>query len=95
VNVAVPLVFVAYAGIAIALGRWPSTVGAMIVAWLLWRQHRRARFAAYIFLSMLTVRAVVTRTWPLALFALVLIAALQLPGAHRLWPRLRWGRPRS
>ena len=83
----------AYAVIAATLGWWPSTIGALIVAWLLWRRHARARFGAYVFLSILTVRAFLTGVWPLALFALALIGVLQLPVAREVWPRLTWGRP--
>jgi hypothetical protein len=89
----VPLVLVGYSVVAARLGWWPSTIGALIVAWLLWRQHTRARFAAYVFLSILTVRAVLTGVWPLAVFALALIGVLQLPAARRAWPRLTRGRP--
>lgn len=88
-----PLLLVGYSVAAAALGWWPSTIGALVVAWLLWRRHVRARFAAYVFLSILTVRAVVTAVWPLAVFALALIGLLQAPAARRLWPRLTWGRP--
>jgi hypothetical protein len=42
---------------------------------------------------MMTVRAVLTVSWPLGVFALGAIAALQLPAAHRAWPRLTWTRP--
>lgn len=92
-SVVAPLLLAAYAGVAVALGWWPSALGAALVAGLLWRRHPRARFAAYIFLSVLTVRALLTGTWPLALFALAMIGLLQLPAARRAWPRLTWGRP--
>jgi hypothetical protein len=88
-----PLVLLGYAGVAVTFGWWPSAIGATIVAWLLWRQHARARFAAYVFLSIMTVRAVVTGLWPLALFAAAFIGLLQLPAARSIWPRLTWGRP--
>jgi hypothetical protein len=81
----------AYAAIALSLGWWPSALAAPIVAWLLWRRHRRARFAAYVFFSM--VRAIVTASWPLTAFALGALGALQLPAARRAWPRLTRGRP--
>ena len=83
------LVLVAYTVFALTRGWWPSAVGAPIVAWLLWRCHRRARFAAYIFFSVMIARALLTSAWCLALFALVMIGALQLPAAQRAWPRLR------
>ena len=44
---------VAYAAIAITRRWWPSVITAPIVAVLLWRRHPRARFAAYIFFTVL------------------------------------------
>jgi hypothetical protein len=86
-------VLLAYAAVAIAKAWWPSAIMAPLLAWLLWQRHRRARFAAYVFFSAMTARAIFTATWPLALFALGAIGALQLPGARRAWPRLTRGRP--
>jgi hypothetical protein len=93
VRILLPASLVAYAGIAVMNRWWPSAVFAPIVAWLLWRCDRRARFAAYIFFSVMLVRAAVAVSWPLAVFALVAVGALQLPGARRAWPRLTPGRP--
>jgi len=93
----VPIAFVAallvYAAIALVVGWWPSALVAPIVAWLLWRRHRRARFTAYVFFSVMMARAVFIASWPLAAFALGAIGALQLPAARRAWPRLTRGRP--
>ena len=91
--VVLPAVLVIYAGIAALHGWWPSTIFAPIVAWLLWRRHPRGRFAAYIFFSVMAARAFFIGSWPLALFALAAIGALQLPAARRAWPRLTRGRP--
>ena len=92
-----PLAFAAallvYTAVAITQHWWPSAVMAPVLAWLLGRRHRRARFAAYIFFSVMTARAAITRSWPLALFALAAIAVLQLPASRRAWPRLTRGRP--
>ena len=93
VRIALPAALLVYALVALALGWWPSAVAAPVVAWLLWRRHGRARFGAYIFLSVLTARALLSGSWPLALFAIGAIVLLQLPAAHRVWPRLTWGRP--
>jgi hypothetical protein len=93
VRIALPAALLVYALVAASLGWWPSVVVAPVVAWLLWRRHPRARFAAYIFLSVLTARGLLSDAWPLTLFALGAIVALQLPAAHRVWPRLTWGRP--
>ena len=90
---AVAAVLLAYTAGALAKSWWPSACVAPILAWLLWRRHRRARFAAYIFFSVMTARAAITRSWPLALFALAAIAVLQLPASRRAWPRLTRGRP--
>jgi hypothetical protein len=68
-------------------------VFAPLLAWLLWRRHPRARFAAYVFFSVMTARALFVGWWPLALLAIAAIGALQLPAARRAWPRLTRGRP--
>jgi hypothetical protein len=88
VAIVLPLALVAYAGVAATLGWWPSAVIAPAVAWLLWRRHARARFTAYVFFSVMTARALFIASWPLALFALGAIGALQLPSARRAWPRI-------
>jgi hypothetical protein len=41
----------------------------------------------------MTARALLTGSWPLALFALGMIGVLQLPAARRAWPRLTRGQP--
>jgi hypothetical protein len=93
----VPLAFavglLAYCVVALAHGWWLSAGGAPIVAWLMWRRHRRARFAAYIFFSALAARSVLIESWPLGVFALVAVVLLQLPAARRAWPRLTPGQP--
>jgi hypothetical protein len=93
VTIALPLALLAYAAVALAMRWWLSAAVAPVVAWLLWRRHPRARFTAYVYFSVLTARAVLIGSWPLALFALGAIAALQLPAARRAWPRLTRGRP--
>ena len=93
VRVSLPGALVLYAAVAAIVGWWPSALAAPLVAWLLWHRHARARFAAYIFLSVLAARGLLAHTWPLAAFAVAAIVMLQLPAAHRVWPRLTWGRP--
>ena len=88
-----PAVLCAYTIVALAQHWWPSAAVAPCIAWLLWRRHRRARFAAYVFFSVMTARAALTGSWPLGLFALGMIGALQLPAAQRAWPRLTRGQP--
>lgn len=90
-----PIALVAYAGLALAGGRWLPGVAAPLVAWLLWRRHARARFAAYVLLSVVIARAVLAGDWWLASAGLVVILALQTPAAARVWPRLRPGLRRS
>jgi CDP-diglyceride synthetase len=93
VPILLPAALLAYAAVALVHGWWLSALIAPLVAWLLWRRHRRARFTAYVFFSVLTARALLVASWPLALFALGAIGALQLPAARRAWPRLTRGRP--
>ena len=56
---------------------------------LLWRRHPRARFAAYVFLTLETGRGVHLRHWDAVWFALAWIALLQLPSARRYAPSVR------
>lgn len=99
--VVVPILAVAllaYAGVALGWTRWwISGTAAPGIAWLLWSRHRRARFAAYVFFSAVTLRGLATRSWTSVLFAAIGIALLQLPSARRVWPRLRpgWGAGRG
>ena len=87
-SIALPVALLVYAVVALMVGWWPSAVVAPVVAWLLWRRHARARFTAYVFFSVMTARALLIASWPLALFALGAIGVLQLPAARRAWPRL-------
>ena len=89
--VLLPVALVVYAAVAGTHGWWLSAAIAPLVAWLLWRRHTRARFTAYVFFSVMTARALIIMSWPLALFALGAIGALQLPAARRAWPRLTRG----
>lgn len=86
---------VVYAGVAALAGWWLSALAAPVVAWLLWRRHPRARFAAYLLLSAVAVRAAATAAWPMLAFALAAIAVLQTRAAARAWPRLAPGRTRA
>ena len=62
---------------------------APYVAWLVWRRHPRARFAAYMFLTHETVRGVHFRRWDGVAVAILWVLALQLPAARRWLPSLR------
>lgn len=81
-----------YAVVALWQQRWGSAVAAVIVAVLLWRAHRRARFAAYVFFTAVAVRGALTGIWALPLYAGLALAVMQLPAARRAWPRLVPGR---
>jgi hypothetical protein len=84
-----------YALVALRQQRWGSALAAVIVASLLWRSHRRARFAAYVFFTAVAVRGVLTGVWALPLYAAIAVAAMQIPAARRAWPRLVPGRLRG
>jgi hypothetical protein len=88
VVIALVVSLLVYAIIAITRRWWPSAVMAPIVAALLWRGHRRARFTAYIFFSVMAARGVLTGVWALPAYALAAIAVLQMPAARAAWPRL-------
>jgi hypothetical protein len=70
--------------------RWVSGLLGAVVAWLLWRQHPRARFAAYIFLSAVGLRSAMGGSWTAFFFAVALLVLLQTPAAQGAWPRLTW-----
>ncbi len=84
-----------YSGVAIARHWWPSAVVAPLVAGLLWRRHRRARFSAYVFFSVLAARGAITHVWPLPLYALAAVGLMQTSAARVAWPRLTPGRARD
>jgi hypothetical protein len=90
-----PTSLLVYAAVAVAYRWWPSAVMAPLVALLLWRRHRRARFTAYVFFSVLAVRGALTGVWALPAYALVAVGLLQTPAARGAWPRLRPGRVRA
>jgi hypothetical protein len=62
---------------------------APYVAWLVWRRHPRARFAAYVFLAHEAVRGAHLHRWDAVLLAGLFILLLQLPAARRWLPSLR------
>ena len=83
---------VTYTAIAAYQQRWASAAAAAVVAALLALSHRRARFAAYIFLTALALRGAVTGVWALTVYGGIVLAAMQTPPARRAWPRLVRGR---
>jgi len=85
---------VAYAVVAVTRHWWPSVITAPIVAALLWRRHRRARFTAYVFFTVVAVRGAFTGVWLLPIYAVAALGLMQTAAARRAWPRLvpRWRR---
>ena len=84
-----------YAAIAVSHHWWPSAVMAPIVAGLLWRRHRRARFTAYVFFTVLAIRGALVGVWALSIYAVAVIGLLQTRAAAGAWPRLLPGRLRD
>jgi len=83
------LALAGYATFALVVGHWwVSGVAAPVVAALMLARHRRARFSAYIFFSVVVARGVLTGWWMLAGGAVGAILLLQTPLALRTWPRL-------
>jgi hypothetical protein len=64
-------------------------LAAPYVAWLVWRRHPRARFAAYVFLTHEAVRGVHFHRRDATLIAALWVLLLQLPAARRYMPSLR------
>ena len=90
--VLLPLACLGYAAASLgAYGSWGSAAAATLVAWLLWQQHGRARFAAYVFFSAAAVRGALTARWPTLGFAIAAVLVMQTPPALVAWPRLRPG----
>lgn len=85
-----PAFLVVYGLVAVAwLHHWTSGVAALIVAFLLWRRHPRARFSMYVLCSATAVRAVIVGEWLLLAAAVAAVVAMQTRGAASTWPRLR------
>src|SRR5512145_1968628 len=65
-----PLACLVSGAVAVALrGAWLAAAAAILVAWLLWRRHRRARFAAYVYFTAVALRAALLARWPTLAFA--------------------------
>lgn len=62
---------------------------APYVAWLVWRRHRRARFAAYVFLTHEALRGVHFHRRDAVAVAALWVLLLQLPAARHWLPSLR------
>lgn len=81
---------------------WPIYgLAAPFVGFLLWKGHPRARFAAYVYLTLETfrgIRGIRLEAYPLAwraphlhglLLAILFVLALQIPSARRYCPSLK------
>lgn len=96
VAILLPVALLAYALLALGVARWwVSGLAAPVVAALLWRRHPRARFAAYIFFSVVLLRGLAAGAWAAVLFAAAAGALMQTAGARRAWARLGPGRTRA
>ncbi|HKB24507.1 MAG TPA: hypothetical protein VKG64_05570 [Methylomirabilota bacterium] len=95
VAVLLPLALLVYAGVALGAARWwVSGLAAPVIAVLLWRRRSRARFAAYVFFSVVALRGLVGRHWAALAFAAAAVALMQTSAARRAWPRVRPGSAR-
>ena len=83
---------IGYAAIGAYQRRWPSMVAGSVVAVLLACSHRRARFAAYVFLTAVAIRGAVVGLWALPVYAGAVLLVMQTAPARRAWPRLVPGR---
>jgi hypothetical protein len=64
-------------------------LAAPYVAWLVWRRHPRARFAAYVFFTHEALRGLHLRHWDAVALAGLAVLLLQLPAARRWLPSVR------
>jgi hypothetical protein len=79
----------AYAVFALAVRQWwLSGLAAPVVAAMLWRRHRRARFATYVFLTVAAARGLASGVWPVSALAAGAVLLMQCAAARRAWPRL-------
>ena len=92
VIILIPALVAGYAVVALAVERWwLSGLVAVVAAIALWYRHPRARFTTYVMLSAVALRGFFGHVWGALVFAVVVIALLQLPAARRAWPRLTPG----
>lgn len=83
------LALLVYAFVALAVTQWwISGLAAPLVAALLAGRHSRARFSAYVFLSVVAARGAVHAHWAALGFAVTALLLLQSTPACRAWPRL-------
>ncbi|MGH8066132.1 MAG: hypothetical protein ACRERE_13055 [Candidatus Entotheonellia bacterium] len=63
--------------------------GAAYIGYLCWRQSPRARFAAYVFLTVDIIRAGRGNHWGTVVIDLVVLSILQLPWVRAVYPSIR------
>jgi hypothetical protein len=63
--------------------------GATYIGYLCWQQSPRARFAAYVFLSVDIVRALRGSHWLTVVIDLVVLSFMQLPSVRAIYPSIR------
>jgi hypothetical protein len=63
--------------------------GAAYIGYLCWRQSPRARFAAYVFLSVDIIRAVRGSHWATVVIDLMVLSVMQLPSVRAVYPSIR------
>jgi hypothetical protein len=63
--------------------------GAGYIGVLCWRESPRARFAAYVFLSVDIVRAMRGSHWVTVVINLVVLSLMQLPAVRAVYPSIR------
>jgi hypothetical protein len=96
VIVILPVMLLAYSGTALATHWWLSGLAAPVVAVLLWYRHPRARFSAYVLLSVIVVRGLFTHAWLVTAFGTASLLAMQLPSARTAWMSVgSWHRQRG
>jgi hypothetical protein len=84
VIVAVVAGLLATSAVHAGLGLWrPSTFVATVIAGLLWAGHRRARFAGYIFFTVLAARGAIGWRWETITLSAVALALMQTAAARR------------
>ncbi len=91
-----PVGLLAYSGAALARHWWLAGLAAPVVAALLWYRHPRARFSAYVLLSVIVVRGLLTHAWLVTAFGVGMLLAMQLPSARTAWISVgSWRRQRG
>ena len=96
VAIALGVLLLVYGAFALGVEHWwISGLAAPAVAALLWVRHRRARFSAYVFFTVVVLRGLAAGAWWAAALGAAGILLLQTRSARATWPRLPWRPSRS